>query len=70
MKYRCPGLICRLRSLSSVDLQVRAWVKSADYWNVYFHYNELFYNELPKYGINFPFPQLDVHVNGALNSQA
>ena len=55
---------------SSVDLQVRAWVKSADYWTVFFYYNELFYNELPKYGISFPFPQLDVHVNGSLNPQA
>ena len=65
-----PAVLVNELGASSVDLQVRAWVKSADYWNVYFHYNELFYNELPKYGINFPFPPLDVHVNGALNSQA
>ena len=49
---------------SSVDLTVRAWVKSSDYWAVYYYYNELFYNELPGKGINFPFPQLDVHVSG------
>lgn len=51
---------------SSVDLTVRAWVKNGDYWGVYFDYNERFYNELPASGINFPFPQLDVHLNGSL----
>ena len=65
-----PAVLVNELGASSVDLQVRAWVKSADYWTVFFYYNELFYNELPKYGISFPFPQLDVHVNGSLNPQA
>lgn len=47
---------------SSVNLSVRAWVANADYWDVYFKYNELFYKLLPKEGIEFPFPQLDVHL--------
>ncbi len=47
---------------NSVNLTVRAWVENADYWNVFFEYNERFYNELPKAGINFPFPQMDVHI--------
>lgn len=47
---------------SSVNLKIRAWVRTSDYWVVYYHFNELFYNELPKHGINFPFPQLDVHL--------
>lgn len=47
---------------SSVNLSVRAWVATADYWDVFFEYNERFYKELPKAGINFPFPQMDVHV--------
>lgn len=47
---------------SSVNLTVRAWVANADYWDVFFEYNERFYKELPKVGINFPFPQMDVHV--------
>lgn len=49
---------------NSVNLTVRAWTKNADYWNVYFEMNEKFYKELPKHGINFPFPQLDVHFFG------
>ena len=47
---------------SSVNLTVRAWVRNADYWDVFFQNNERFYNELPQHGINFPFPQMDVHM--------
>jgi small conductance mechanosensitive channel len=47
---------------SSVNLSARAWVKNGDYWNVFFENNEKFYKQLPEKGINFPFPQMDVHV--------
>lgn len=47
---------------SSVNLTVRAWVRNADYWDVFFQNNERFYNELPQHGISFPFPQMDVHM--------
>lgn len=47
---------------SSVNLTVRAWTKNSDYWDVFFQYNERFYKELPAQGINFPFPQMDVHL--------
>lgn len=57
-----PSVFVSELAASSVDLQVRAWVKSADYWPVYFYYNEKFYNELPLHGVSFPFPQLDVHL--------
>lgn len=57
-----PKVFVDSLAASSVDLTVRAWTKSENYWGVYFYYNELFYNELPKHGISFPFPQLDVHI--------
>lgn len=47
---------------SSVNLTVRAWTLNSTYWAVFFQYNERFYNELPAHGINFPFPQMDVHL--------
>lgn len=47
---------------SSVNLTVRAWVRNADYWDVFFQNNERFYNRLPEHGISFPFPQMDVHM--------
>ena len=46
---------------SSVNIVVRAWVKSPDYWDVYFDINKAIYAEFNKEGINFPFPQLTVH---------
>ena len=48
---------------SSVNLSVRAWVKNADYWNVFFENNEKMYKLLPEKGIRFPFPHLDVNLN-------
>lgn len=48
---------------SSVDIRVRAWVKSTDYWPVFFSMNEKVYKTLPQEGLHFPFPQLDVHLN-------
>lgn len=56
---------CALTALkdSSVQFTVRVWVNSADFWNATFYLNETIYRDLPaKYGISFPFPQLDVHV--------
>lgn len=47
-------------SASSVDIIVKAWVKTEDYWDVFYDYNSRFYKELPQHGINFPFPQMDV----------
>ena len=47
---------------SAVELKVRAWCANDDYWTLFFDMNETMYKELPKRGINFPFPQLDVHV--------
>ena len=46
---------------SSVNIVVRVWVKSADYWDVYFDMNKTVYAEFNKQGIGFPFPQLTVH---------
>lgn len=59
-----PKVFVAEMGASSVDLQVRAWTKTANYWDVFYYYNEKFYNELPTHGINFPFPQMDVHLTG------
>ena len=47
---------------SSINLTARAWVQSKDYWSVYYDFNERIYNELPRHGLSFPFPQMDVHI--------
>ena len=48
---------------SSVNLTVRVWVHSADYWSVYFDMNEKVYKTFPEEGLNIPYPQMDVHVS-------
>lgn len=48
-------------SASSVDIKVRVWTKSSDYWDVYFDMNRIVYATFNKEGIGFPFPQLTVH---------
>lgn len=47
---------------SAVILLVRCWTANTDYWGLFWDMNEKMYKELPKKGINFPFPQLDVHI--------
>lgn len=47
---------------SSVNLVVRVWVESSDYWAVFFEMNQKVYNEFAKQGLNIPFPQMDVHL--------
>ena len=46
---------------SSVNFTVRFWVKSADYWGVFFDTNRKVYEEFNRRGIQFPFPQIQVH---------
>ena len=54
---------------SSVNLSVRAWCDVPDYWNLYFTVNELIYKTLPEHGIEFPFPQMDVHLASAPSTE-
>jgi small conductance mechanosensitive channel len=60
---RSPVVLLDKLGASSVDLKVRAWALSADYWDVYYTVNKRIYSELPRPGISFPFPQLDVHIS-------
>ncbi len=47
---------------SSINITVRAWTHTNNYWPLYFQMNERFYTELPQRGFSFPFPQMDVHM--------
>ena len=47
---------------SSVNFVVRAWTHQENYWGVFFDMNERFYKEFPENGLDFPFPQMDVHL--------
>ena len=56
-----PFVALHALDASSVNIAIRVWVKSSDYWNVYFDMNKAIYDVFNKEGIGFPFPQLTVH---------
>lgn len=49
---------------SSVNFAVRPWVKTGDYWAVYFDTQEAIKKRFDSEGISIPFPQTDVHLFG------
>ncbi|PIQ23568.1 mechanosensitive ion channel protein MscS [bacterium (Candidatus Blackallbacteria) CG17_big_fil_post_rev_8_21_14_2_50_48_46] len=47
---------------SSVDLVVRPWVPTSEYWNVRFDLTQAIKERFDQEGIEIPFPQRDVHL--------
>lgn len=47
---------------SSVNIVVRVWVNTSDYWGVHHETLQNIYNSFNERGINFPFPQQTVHL--------
>lgn len=62
LKEPAPFIELGKLNSSSVDLTVRVWVNSADYWPVFFSMNEKVYKTFAQEGLNIPFPQVDVHM--------
>ena len=50
---------------SSVNFVVRPWVKTDDYWDVYWDVTREVKLRFDREGISIPFPQRDVHIHGA-----
>lgn len=48
---------------SSVNFVVRPWVKTDEYWAIYFDLLQAIKEGLDEAGIEIPFPQMDVHLN-------
>lgn len=48
---------------SSVNIAVRPWVKTPDYWPTLFSLNEQIKDEFDSAGISIPYPQSDVHLH-------
>ena len=49
---------------SSVNLVVRVWVKTDDYWAVFYQGQQALYDMFCREGINIPYPQTEVHIDG------
>jgi small conductance mechanosensitive channel len=48
---------------SSVNFVVRPWVKTEDYWDVFFATQKSIKQRFDQEGISIPFPQQDVHLH-------
>jgi len=57
-----PAVVTTELGDSSVNLQLRAWVKTADYWTVNGDLTNGIFNAYKNEGIEIPYPQMDVHL--------
>lgn len=46
----------------NIIFTIRVWVKSQDYWGVYFDDLKALYSELPERGFKFAYPHMDVTI--------
>ena len=58
-----PTVVCTSLGSSSVDLQLRVWVETNNYWPVSSTLTQGVYEALGKNGIEIPFNQLKVHID-------
>ena len=62
LKDPAPQVVVSELADSSVNFNVRPWVNTADYWNVYFDTTEHIKKKFDEQKISIPFPQRDVHL--------
>ncbi len=67
---RTPEPMIKVHTLntSSVDFIVRPWVKTDDYWDVYWDVTKEVKLRFDREGISIPFPQQDVHLHMVENN--
>tara|TARA_R110002096_G_scaffold306536_1_gene501183 strand:- start:264 stop:1085 length:822 start_codon:yes stop_codon:yes gene_type:complete len=63
LKDPAPQIVVFALADSSVNLAVRPWVNSSDYWAVKCDITEKVKVTFDAKGISIPYPQLDVHMN-------
>jgi small conductance mechanosensitive channel len=63
LKNPAPTIAVLEMADSSVNFVVRPWVKTADYWDVFFATQEKIKKRFDAEGITIPFPQQDVHLH-------
>lgn len=62
LKEPAPTIAVSELADSSVNLVVRPWVKTEDYWALYFYLTETIKLRFDAEGITIPYPQRDVHL--------
>ncbi|WP_025112778.1 mechanosensitive ion channel family protein [Pseudomonas sp. H1h] len=62
MQDPAPQAVISTLGDSSITVSLRVWVKTADYWDVMFMFNEQSRDRLKTAGIDIPFPQRVIRV--------
>ncbi|MBE0377672.1 MULTISPECIES: mechanosensitive ion channel family protein [Pseudoalteromonas] len=57
-----PQYLVHTLADSSVNLQLRAWVPTPDYWDIYWKTQRKVKERVESKGITIPFPQRDLHI--------
>ncbi len=60
-----PAAVVQMTSLgdNGVNMSLRMWTKSEDFWGVFFSVQEQMKEAFDREGISFPYPQRTVHIN-------
>ena len=64
LKDPAPTIMVLELGESSIDLAVRPWVKTSDYWSVRSDLLQSIKETFDENGISIPFPQRDLHIIG------
>ena len=57
-----PKVMITAHNDSSIGIRLRVWTKSSDYWDVNFAIMEQVKRSFDQFGVEIPYPQLDIHI--------
>ncbi|MBE6664505.1 MAG: mechanosensitive ion channel [Ruminococcaceae bacterium] len=58
-----PEVMISSHNDSSITIKLRVWVKTAEYWDVYFSMYEQVKRSFDEYGIEIPYPHLNIKID-------
>jgi small conductance mechanosensitive channel len=64
LKDPAPQVLVKELADSSINLGLRCWAKTDDFWNLMFDLNKLAKDRVEAAGCSIPFPQRDLHLIG------
>ncbi|UVE18621.1 mechanosensitive ion channel family protein [Pseudomonas sp. LS44] len=62
LREPAPEAVVSMLGEGAITMSLRVWVKTADYWNVMFMFNELARDRLGEAGVGIPFPQRTIRM--------
>ncbi len=60
LKTPVPFIGVEALTNTSVDISIKVWTETVDYWDVYYHLNERVYKDFEKAGLHFPHSQIQI----------